>query len=68
MRIGDTAAIKWLIAGIAALFILLITYRFMRNYMVSLRAVLYVILYVMTLEVLPIGALFYLSSITIDAI
>ena len=68
MRIGDTTAIKWLIAGIAALFILLITYRFMRNYMVSLRAVLYVILYVMTLEVLPMGALFYLSSITIDAI
>ena len=68
LRIGGTVALKWLLAGVAALFVLLITYRFMRNYMVSLRAVVYVILYVMTLEVVPMGALFYLSSITIDAI
>jgi len=68
LRIGDAAALRWLLAGIAALFILLITYRFLRNYMVSLRAVMYVILYVATLEVLPMGALFYISSITIDSI
>jgi hypothetical protein len=68
MRIGSSVVVLWLLAAVAALFVLLFTYRLMRNYMQSLKAALYVILYVATLEVLPMGALYYLSSITIDSI
>jgi hypothetical protein len=68
MRIGNSDAVRWLLAAVAALFILMVTYRLMRNYMQSLRAVVYIVIYVATLEVLPIGALIYLSSKMVTSI
>ena len=47
------------------LYLLAVAYRAIRTYMVSLESVLYLVLYVATLEVLPMALLIYLSAKTI---
>lgn len=65
MRIGYLPAIRWVFFGATVLFILMWTYRMMRTFVQSFLAIGYVAIYIATLEVLPIGLLFYISSKTI---
>ena len=62
IRIGRPALSLWALGIIAGLFVLVCLYRMARIYIRSLSAILYVLLYVATLEIVPFGALLYLSS------
>lgn len=62
LRIGDINASRWVLVIASGLFILMWTYRLIRSYMTDPKAVLYIILYICTLEVLPLGALFFLCT------
>ena len=62
MRIGRPELSLWALGIIAALFVLVCLYRMAGIYIRSLSAILYVLLYIATLEVVPFGALLYLSS------
>ena len=62
LRIGQPALSLWALGIIAGIFVLVCLYRMARIYIRSLSAILYVVLYVATLELVPFGALLYLSS------
>ena len=68
LRIGSTGVNWWIFGIIATLFLLMCTYRMALHFIHSFAALLYVVVYICTLEVLPIGALLYLSSKTIASI
>lgn len=68
LRIGNITVNWWAFGIIAGLFILICAYRMALHFIHSLTALVYVVVYICTLEVLPIGALLYLSSITIASI
>lgn len=68
LRIGDINISRWVFGSIAGIFILMCAYRMAVQFIRSLAASVYVALYICTLEVLPIGALLYFSSITIASI
>jgi hypothetical protein len=68
IRFGNAVVGVRVLAAVAILFLILWTYRLMRNYVRSLMAIVYIALYICTLEVLPLGLLFYLSSKTITLI
>lgn len=65
LRIPDVTVARWTAGAIAGLFILLWMYRAARAYVRSLSAVLYLVVYIVTLEVLPMAAFIYLSAQTI---
>ncbi len=68
LYVSSLAAYRWA-AGIAAiLFIALWVYRSAAQFITSPVALLYMLLYWCTLELLPLAALFYLSEITITTI
>ena len=58
-------AAQWCLGGLTFLFCLLWFYRCFRTYSISAVAVLYLILYITTLELLPLAGLAYLSAKTI---
>ena len=58
-------AARWSVAVIAALFCLLWLYRCIRTYITSPVAIIYIILYFCTLEILPFIGLAYISAKTI---
>lgn len=62
VRIGQPALSLWALGIIAGLFVLVCLYRMARIYIRSLSAIFYVVLYIATLEIVPFGALLYLSS------
>lgn len=62
LRIGDLAVNRWVVLIASGLFILMWTYRLIRTYWTHPVAILYIALYICTLEVLPLGALFLISS------
>ena len=66
LRIGHSEYILWALGITTLLFLALIAFRIARTYIQSPMAILYVALYIGTLEVLPLGALYYLSSKTIS--
>ena len=68
LRVDNILMNRWLVDSIAVLFLLMWLYRLARNYIQSLGSILYVGLYLGTLEVLPLGLLFYLGSKTISII
>ena len=68
LRIDDLTVNWWIFGVIAGLFILMFAYRLALHFIQSLTALLYVVVYICTVEILPIGALLYLSSITIASI
>lgn len=65
LRVDNPSACQWILGITMALFIALWIYRSARIFIISPVAILYFILYIVTLELLPIGALLYLSSQTI---
>lgn len=68
LRVDNIILNRWLVGSIAVLFLLMWLYRLARNYIQSLKSMVYVVLYMSTLEVLPLGLLFYLGSKTISTI
>jgi len=68
IRVGDPQISRWVVGAISVLFILMWTIRLVNDYTFSLRSIVYIILYTATLEVLPLGVLYYLSSKTISAL
>ena len=68
LRVDNILVNRWVVGSIAVLFLLMWLYRLARNYIQSLGSIIYVALYIGTLEVLPLGLLFYLGSKTISII
>ena len=68
MHVGSPEACRWTMGIALALFILLWVYRSGAQYIHAPVAVLYMLLYWCTLEVLPMAALVYLSEKTITII
>lgn len=62
LHCDNTTAAVWTLALMAALFIGVWAYRCVRTYLVSPAALIYLLLYIATMEVLPLLALFYLSD------
>ena len=64
LRYGNAVASRWVVGGTILVFFGLWIYRASRHFIDSPRAVLYFILYLCTLEFLPLGLLLYLTSQT----
>lgn len=62
LRIDSITASRWVLIIASGLFILMWTYRLIRSFMTNPKAILYIALYICTLEVLPLGALYFISS------
>lgn len=57
LQVGNTEINRWVVASCAALFVGIITVRLAKVYLQNLLSAVYIGIYVLTLEVLPIGAL-----------
>ena len=68
LHVGNTAVNRWALGIAAILFFALWAYRSAAQYIKSPMAVLYVLVYWATLELLPMAALVYLSEKTITTI
>lgn len=68
VHLGSIHAVRWICAAVAVLFLVVWTYRVGRTYACSPAALLYIALYIGTLEILPMGGLLYLSSIMITTL
>lgn len=66
LRVGSIEAMRWALGIITILFIAMWFYRSWRMFVQSPKAILYLVLYIGTLEVLPLAALYYLSDKTIS--
>ncbi len=64
-HVASPLAAQWCLGGIAILFGLLWLYRCIRTYIQSVRAVIYLIIYFCTLELLPFVGLAYVAAKTI---
>lgn len=62
LRIGNPLIAQWGTGIVALVFIGMWLYRSARIYVVSFRAVVYLLLYICTLEVLPMAILYVLSA------
>lgn len=68
MRFGNALAMLWVLISIAVLFLLIWLYRVWRLFVHSPISLVYVLLYMATLEVLPMVGLYFLSEKTISMI
>lgn len=66
LRFGNATASRWVLGAVTVVFLLLWIYRAARHFINSPRAILYFIIYICTLEFIPLGLLLYLSSQTIS--
>ena len=65
LRIGNQVGSRWTVGVAASIFVMLWIYRSAQTFINTPMAILYFILYIITLEILPIGVLLYLSSQTL---
>lgn len=65
LRVVDTLIVQWVVGIMAVLFLCMWIFRAARTYIVSFAATLYMLLYIATMEVLPLATLIYLSAKTI---
>lgn len=63
--IGHAQLTQWVIGIICLLFVITWTIRGARIFIVSPKAILYFMIYICTLELIPLGMIFYLSEQTI---
>jgi len=68
MRIDSVAATRWMLAGVAGVFFCLWFYRSARQYVRSPKAILYLVVYMATLELLPMAGIVILSAKTISVL
>ena len=66
LRIGNAAVCRWILGSAALLFLIMWIYRGARLFIVSPKAIVYFAMYISTLEVVPMGILYYLSGQTIS--
>ena len=66
LRCASPLAARWCLGIIMSIFLLLWIYRTMRTYITTPVAMLYVLVYICTLEILPFVGLAYLSAKTIS--
>ena len=66
LRFASPLAARWCLGIIMSIFLLLWIYRTMRTYITTPVAMLYVLVYICTLEILPFVGLAYLSAKTIS--
>ena len=66
LRVSSPHAARWIVGIVMSLFILLWAYRTVRTYAMSPMALVYILLYICTLEIMPYVGLAYLSAKTID--
>ena len=62
LRLGNPQISQWVVGITIILFLIMWVYRSIRTYVVSLPALLYYVVYLCTLELLPMAALVYLSA------
>lgn len=65
LRIGNREGSRWVVGIMTIVFVLLWIYRSARVFINTPMAILYFILYIITLEILPLGIILYLSSQTL---
>ena len=68
MHVTNPLAVQGTIGVLAIIFLCAWTFRAVRTYVISPAAILYLVLYIATLEVVPMALLFYLSAKTISYI
>lgn len=68
LRFGNPIASQWALGCVLLIFIVLWVYRSGRMYITSPMAILYFALYIVTIELLPLGLLLYVSAKTISII
>ena len=68
LHIGSQAATRWLMGIMAVLFFVLWLYRSARQYIRTPQAILYLLIYMLTLEFLPMAGIIVLSAKTISNI
>lgn len=68
LRIGSPIVGQWILGIATVLFVLMWTYRAIRTFIVSPLSILYLTLYICTLELLPLAGLFYLSQKMMSAL
>jgi len=66
MRFASQEVLFWALVGIACLFIAIWMFRGWKLFVSSPMAILYLVIYIATLEVLPLAGLYYLSDKTIS--
>ena len=62
MHLVTPVAARWCLAVVMVLFIVAWLYRCIRTYITSFTAVLYLLIYILTLEILPFAGLAYISA------
>ena len=62
LQTDSVTANRWIIGICALLFVMMVTYRLARIYVTDAKAILYLGIYILTLEVLPLGALVVITS------
>ena len=65
LRVPDQRIAWWAVGTIAVLFLCIWLFRAARTFVMSLSSLLYLIIYMATLEIFPIATLIYLSAKTI---
>lgn len=54
LRVGNQEVVRWVLGGCAVVALVLICIKWIRVFCVDIRSLLYILLYVLTLEVLPL--------------
>lgn len=68
LHVSSPIVTRWICGIVIVLFILVWAYRIIRTYVTSPGAVVYMLLYICTLEILPFAGLAYLSAKTISVL
>ena len=66
LHIDSQAATRWVLICVVGVFLILWLVRSVQQYVRSVKALLYVLAYTLTLELLPMAGLVYLSAKTIS--
>ena len=62
MRFGNAETTLWALVSVTILFLIMWLYRSVRLFVTSPKTIVYLLLYVVTLEVLPLVGLYYMSE------
>ena len=66
LRFGNLTINRWIISGAAFLFILLWLYRSVRQFAISPKAIIYLLFYCCTMEIVPLVLMYILSEQTLS--
>ena len=66
LNIGNTMVTKWALLALAVVAIVLILIKWIRIFCTNIRSLLYIVLYILTLEVLPLMVLIMGADYIVD--